>query len=236
VTKSVVIRSAGDGMVTITGMCRVRATIAAEANHVRLRGLRVVGAADGFGFFPTEIDFTGVRAGEVSDSVAVDTCRSSGHGAEYGINVFGSGPVKVLDNDTFGFEDSGIYIGGISDTGHGTLMVRGNESHGSVRGIIVEDSSAEVAVVGNLVHDNRRGGDLTNAGIFLHSSDGVRIRDNVVTDNGDDGIVLDENSDLNRVIGNDVHGHTTDIRNDGESNCFTDNAYDTSAGDLSEPC
>jgi hypothetical protein len=53
---------------------------------------------------------------------------------------------------------------------------------------------------------------------------------------GEDGVVLDGNSDLNRVIGNDVHGHATDLRNDGESNCFTDNGYDTSSGDVSEPC
>ncbi len=237
VDKPVVIRSAGDGVVTITGMCKVGVTIAVAANNVRLRGLRVVGADARFRFLPTEVDFTNVRSGEISDSVARDTCGKAGHPAEYGINVFNSGPIKVLRNDTFGFEDSGVYIGGISDTGDGTLMVRGNTMHGNVRGIIVEFSSATIAVVGNLVRHNQRAGEeFTNAGIFLHGSDGVLIRDNTVTNNGPDGIVLDDASDLNRVIGNGVHGHTADLHNDGGSNCFSDNDYDTSSGDVSEAC
>jgi len=236
VDKSVVIRSALDGRVTISGMCKVGTTISVAADNVRLRSLWVVGAASGFSFLPTEIDFTAVQSGEVTGSIVRDTCRSSGRGAEYGVNVFNSGPVKVIGNETFGFEDSGIYVGLISDTGDGTLMVRNNISTGSVRGIIVEDSSAAIAVVDNVFRHNLREGDFTNAGIFLHSSDGVRIRDNVVTNNGQDGIALDERSDRNRVIGNDVHQHTTDIRNDGTENCFTDNSFDTSSGDVSEPC
>jgi parallel beta-helix repeat protein len=239
VNKSVVIRSAGDGVVTITGQCKVNATISVVANKVRLRGLRVVGAADGFGFFPTEIDFRGVQSGEVSNSMAVDTCGGSGHRAEYGINLFNTGPVKVLDNLTSGFVDSGIYVGGIDGTWDATLMVRGNETRGNVRGIIVEDSSATIAVVDNLVRHNLRDSPddgFTNAGIYLHSSDGVRIRDNTVRNNGPDGIVLDGNSDFNRVIANAVHDHTTDLRNDGASNCFSDNDYDTSSGNVSDAC
>jgi parallel beta-helix repeat protein len=236
VDKSVVIRSAGDGVVTISGMCKVNDTIVLAANNVRLRGLRVVGAADGFGFFPSEIDFNGIRTGEVSNSIAQDTCDEP---AEYGINVFNGGPIKVLDNETFGFTDSGIYIGGINDTGNGTLMVRGNLTHGNDRGIIVEDSTARVVVLENVVRHNRLQGEFpTNTGIFLHASDGVRVRGNTVTNNGEDGIWLDENSDHNRVIGNVVHGHTTDLRNDGQSNCFSDNDYDTAGGtqDVTEPC
>jgi parallel beta-helix repeat protein len=240
VDKAVVVRSAGDGTVTIDGRCMVRYVVQATANDVRLRGLRVVGAAEGFGLYPAEVDFTGVRTGEVSGSVAADTCKNgSGQGgAEYGISVFGSGPIKVLGNVTFGFTDSGIYIGAISDTGNGTLRVQDNVAHSSSRGVIVEDSSASIAVTGNRIHHNRRVGveGDTNAGIFLHNSDGVRIRDNTITNDDENGIWLDPDSDHNRVVGNTISGHTADVRNDGSANCFTGNAFATHAGDVSRAC
>ena len=237
VNKSVVIRSAGDGVVTVDGRCKVRYTIQATANNVRLRGLRVIGADEGFGDYPAEVDFMFVTTGEVSNSLAVDTCKAAGGGAEYGISVFQSGPVKVLDNETSGFSDSGIYIGAIVDTGSGTLVVRGNHTHNNVRGVIVEDSAGgTIAVVGNRVRHNLRPGGETTAGIYLTSSDGVRVNANTVTNDGEDGIVLDANSDGNRVIGNAISRHDTDLRNDGTGNCFTGNTYATHTGDVSTAC
>ena len=114
IDKGVVVHSAGDGTVTVDGRCLVRFTIEATASGVRLRGLRVVGAAEGFGPYPAEVDFAAVRTGEVSGSTTVDTCKdaSGDGGAEYGISVFGSGPIQVVGNETSGFTDSGIYIGG----------------------------------------------------------------------------------------------------------------------------
>jgi parallel beta-helix repeat protein len=232
VNKPIVIRSAGDGVVTIDGRCQVGFTIDVNANNVRLRGLRVVGADEGFDSHPAEVFFSFVTTGEVSGSVAANTCG----GAEYGISVFNSGPIKVLDNTAFGFDDSGIYIGGIVNTGDGTLMVRGNRSRDSMQGIIVENSSGTIAVVDNRVRHNLRDGPLANAGIYVRNSDGVRIRDNAITNNGADGIVLDPTSDLNRVIGNTLANHDVDLRNQGSGNCFTGNTFATSEGDVSDPC
>jgi parallel beta-helix repeat protein len=237
---SVVIRSAGDGPVTVDGRCRVQYTIRAAASGVRIRGLRVVGAAEGFGSYPAEIDFVAVKGGEVSGSVAVDTCKhASGEGgAEYGISVFSSGPIQVLDNRTSGFTDSGIYIGAISDTGAGTLRVEGNRSWANARGVIVEDSSGSIAVAGNRLHHNRRVGveGTINAGLYLHNSDGVRIRDNSITGDDENGIWLDQDSSDNRVVDNTISGHAADLHNDGTGNCFAGNSYSTSTGSVSQAC
>ena len=238
--KTVTVRSAGDGPVTVDGRCQVNSTIRAAANGVRIRGLRVVGAAEGFGDYPAEIDFTAVRGGEVSGSRALDTCKNaSGEGgAEYGISVFSSGPIQVLDNRTSGFTDSGIYIGAISDTGNGTLRVEDNVSWANARGVIVEDSSASIAVLGNTLHHNRRVGveGSTNAGLFLHNSDGVRIRGNAIAGDDENGIWLDPDSDHNRVVDNSISGNAADLHNDGSANCFTGNSYSTSTGDVGTAC
>ncbi len=237
---SVVVRSAGDGPVTLDGRCKVQYTILATANGVRLRGLRVVGAVEGFGPYPAEIDFTAVRGGEVSDSVAADTCKdaSGDGGAEYGISVFSSGPVQVLRNHTSGFTDSGIYIGAISDTGNGTLRVEDNHSWANSRGVIVEDSSGSIAVAGNTLHHNRRVGveGSTNAGLFLHNSDGVRIIGNAIAGDDENGIWLDPASEHNRVVDNTISGNADDLHNDGSANCFTGNSYSTSTGDVGTAC
>ncbi|HXJ64260.1 MAG TPA: NosD domain-containing protein [Actinomycetota bacterium] len=234
VDKGVVVRSAGDGTVTIDGRCKVGYTIHVTASNVRLRGLRVVGAAEGSDPFPAEVHFFGVQTGEVSGSVAVDTCKdgSGDGGAEYGISVFSSGPIQVVGNETYGFTDSGIYIGAISDTGNGTLRVQDNVTHSNARGVIVEDSSASIAVVGNRMFHNQRSGveGSINAGLFLHNSDGVRIRDNTIANDDENGIWLDPDSANNRVVGNTISGHHADIRNDGTGNCFTGNTFTTHAG------
>ena len=240
VGKAVVVQSAGDGTVTIDGRCKVGFTIQVSTNGVRLRGLRVVGAAEGFDLFPAEVHFSGVQTGEVSGSVAVDTCKdaSGDGGAEYGISVFTSGRIQVVGNETNGFTDSGIYIGNITDTGNGTLRVQDNVTHSNSRGIIVEDSSASIAVTGNRIHHNQRVGveGSTNAGIFLHNSDQVRVRDNTIVNDDENGIWLDPTSDHNRVIGNTISGHDEDIRNDGSDNCFTGNTFTTHTGEVSQGC
>jgi parallel beta-helix repeat protein len=240
VGKRVTVRSAGDGVVTIDGRCGVQYTILVTASGVHIRGLRVVGAAEGFGAYPAEIDFVSVRGGEVSGTTAIDTCRdtSGDGGAEYGISVFSSGPIQVLDNRTSGFTDSGIYIGAISDTGNGTLRVQDNVSWANSRGVIVEDSSGSIAVLGNTLHHNRRVGveGTTNAGLFLHNSDGVRIRGNSIARDDENGIWLDADSDQNRVVDNTISGNAADLHNDGSANCFTGNSFSTSTGDVGTAC
>jgi parallel beta-helix repeat protein len=218
----VTLRAAGDGPVTVDGTCNGD-TVTVRGDGVTLHGLTVIGA--GGGFAPIEIDFVGVTSGRVLYSSVQDTCGN----AEYGINVFDGGSMRIIGNLATGFGDAGIYIGQITSTPFGPMQIANNNTGGNHRGIIVENSAGGVIVVqANGVHDN------AITGIWITNSDGVRIRDNTVTNNHSTGIELDGFSDHNLVRSNFVTGHLFDLSNDGgTANCFLDNTYTTSRGDIS---
>ncbi|MBA3727831.1 MAG: right-handed parallel beta-helix repeat-containing protein [Actinobacteria bacterium] len=218
------LRAAGDGPVTVDGDCQTRYVIAVRADGVEIVGLRVTGAAEGFGPFPAEIDFSNLTGGRVHDSVLRDTCD-----AEYGVNVFSVGGAMTVSASTAsGFSDAGIYIGGITSPG-ATVVVRGNHAFANYWGIIVEDSAGgSISVLGNNVHDN------SPAGIYVPRSDGVSIWNNSVMNNDQAGIHLTAESDDNLIARNTVEGHFFDLRDDGgSSNCWRNNVYTTSSGDIS---
>jgi parallel beta-helix repeat protein len=217
----VTLRAAGDGMVTITGQCSVEVVLDVRAENVTLRGLRVVGAS---GDYPIEIDFSFVSAGRVVDSMVQDTCGF----ALYGINVFAGGSIRIVGNLAVGFEDAGVYVGGIRSTPNGPMVIRDNETIDNLYGILVEDSAGGTILVGrNNVHDNR------SIGIWLHDADGTRVGDNMVLDNGDEGISVDEMSSGNLIRSNTALGHVVDVVDGNGQNCWVDNTYDTSQGDIS---
>jgi parallel beta-helix repeat protein len=222
-TDDLTLQNAGDGTVIVDGTCSATDTIKITSDGVTIRSLRVIGA--GAGFAPKEIDFVGVRSGRVLDSEVEDTCGN----AEYGVNVFNSGSIRVIGTSATGFADAGIYIGQITSTHFGPLVLAQNDSYGNVRGIIVENSSGgQIVVRGNSIHDN------TTNGIWITNSDGVLIRGNMVLDNADAGIQLDSLSDDNMIRRNVAQGQTFDLANDGGSgNCFLGNTYTTSSGDIS---
>ena len=217
------LQAAGDGTVTVDGTCTTSTTILIKSDGVTVRGLRVIGA--GTGFAPMEINFSSVASGRALGSTVEDTCGN----AEYGVNVFNSGTIVVRNSYASGFGDAGFYIGLITATPLGPLTIAGNESVGNVRGIIVENSSgAKIIVRGNNTHDNE------TTGIWITNSDTVRVENNLVSNNSSTGIELDAFSDQNLVRGNTVDGHTADLANDGGTgNCFLNNTYTTSFGDIS---
>jgi parallel beta-helix repeat protein len=217
------LQSAGDGTVIVDGACSAADTIQIKGDGVTIRGLRVVGA--GSGFAPKEIDFLGVTSGRVLDSEVEDTCGN----AEYGVNVFNSGSIRVIRTSATGFADAGIYIGQITSTELGPLVLSDNDTYGNVRGIIVENSSGgQIVVRGNEAHDN------ITTGIWITNSDRVRIVMNTVLNNQDAGIELDSLSNRNLVRQNVALGHTFDLANEGGSgNCFLSNTYTTSFGNIS---
>jgi hypothetical protein len=88
--------------------CEAELTVAVRHDDVKLRGLKVVGA--GTGAFPIAVDFRGVSGGGVRDVVMKDTCGD----AEYGVNLFETGPIDVRDSRAVGFSDAGFYAGAIS--------------------------------------------------------------------------------------------------------------------------
>jgi parallel beta-helix repeat protein len=214
------LKAAGDGPVIVDAQCNSVTTINVEANGVTIQGLDVRGASY-YG-----INFEHIVTGVARRNTLTNTCA----GADYGVNVFDGGIIQVIGNTGSGYEDAVIYIGGIVDTGSGTLTVKKNKASGSLRGIIVEDSaSVEIDVLRNKVFDN------TEVGILLHNVDSIRVANNTVTDNTTSGIHLDGTSDFNIVLGNTVSGHTYDLNNEGANNCFNNNTYTTSNGPIN-PC
>ena len=67
----------------------------------------------------------------------------------------------------------------------------------------------------------------TVTGILLQDTDGIELKKNQVAQNTDNGIVVDANSDDNRIIKNDVHGSTTDVSDAGTGNCWKHDQYTT---------
>jgi parallel beta-helix repeat protein len=224
IDKPVRLIAAGRVRPVIDGDCGTRFTIAVSSPGVILRRLKVVGADEDHGPFPAEVDFRGVSSGRAQGLVVRDTCD-----AEYGINVYDTGPVQILANQARGgFSDAGIYIGGITDTGLGTLRVKGNLSYGNNRGVIVEDTlaSTDVRVTSNQLFDNAiPPGEGEPSGLFLHRSDGILIFGNGVYDNGALGIDLDGESDHNLLIENVLSGNPTNYRDlSGDHNCGSGNS------------
>ena len=213
----------GEARPVIDGRCRTNLTLAVRHDGVVLRRLAVVGADEGFGEFPSEVDFRGVAGGSARNLLVRDTCD-----AEYGINVFDSEAVDVSGNRGQGFSDSAIYVGGITHTNRGPVRVNGNSVHGNNRGIIVEDSAGgSVRLVENTAHDNKTAGEGVPSGIFLHNSDGIFLRGNRTYRNGVYGIHLDPNSDRNRLFENiAVANPGAGFFDEGNGNCGARNRPD----------
>jgi nitrous oxidase accessory protein len=222
-----------DGRPEIDGRCKTRYTIRARSRAVSLSHLKVVGADEGFGPYSAEVDWHNEPTGTAQDLVVHNTCE-----AEYGINVFNGGKIKVRNNTGSGFFDSGIYIGGIEDTEGGTLSVKNNEMHGSNRGLIIEDSeNVSIEVIGNDVSGNDLSGVGDAAGLFFHNSDGVLAQENVANGNGAYGIQIDGNSDDNIFVANTATQNTTaDLLNDGTGNCGNGNSFGTTSGNPLGAC
>jgi len=162
INKRVTLRGVG-GRPTIDARCDNRATFRVNSGGVTFDHLMVQGAGENpsQGPYPSEVDVENVNTGTIHDVVVRDTCGDADHGAEYGINVFNSGPVVVSNDRAIGgFSDAGIYIGGITDTGGDALKVVSNATFLSHQGIIIENSGANgiIQVANNNSHHNTDSG------------------------------------------------------------------------------
>ena len=212
----------------IDGECDAELTVAVQHDDVRLRGLRVVGA--GRGTFPIEVDFRGVSGGGVKDVLMKDTCD-----AEYGINLYETGPIDVRDSKAVGFSDAGFYVGEIGGTPGGAIRVRGNEAYRNNRGVIVENSAGgDIRVSDNTFNFNDVPGFAGAAGIVINNSDGVLVERNEARNNADFGLHITAGSDDNRVLSNSLLGNPVDIRDQGSGSCGAGNTFVT--GDPLPPC
>jgi parallel beta-helix repeat protein len=216
-------RAKGEKRPVIDGGCETAYTVDVDGNGVTFRGLKVVGAAEGFGPFPSAVNLIAIETGVIDDLVVRNTCGS----AEYGINVFQGGHIEITDNSAEGFHDAGVYVGAIQDTSRGPLIVAGNVASGNNRGVIVEDSfGVDIRVIDNELSDNGLSGVGTPSGIFVHNSDGTLIRENVTNRNGDYGIHLDGGSDNTLLVGNVAKGNgTSNFFDEGSGNCGSKNSF-----------
>jgi len=195
--------------------CAASTAVNILADDVTFSGLAVQGGT----FY--EVDAEGRDHVKVMRSIMTETCGT----AEYGVQVYQSTNAKVLLNETSGFSDAGIYIGGIGQSGN--VRVLKNESSDSARGYIVEDclpGPRGVVLSGNSALQN------TASGVFLHNSDGVRVLHNSVTGlpgTTVSGIELDGTSDDNLIVGNDISENTSDVVDNGTNNCWRNNTYTT---------
>lgn len=226
ITERVRLVGVGKRRPVIDAGCSTRTTIEALADGVRLKRLKVIGADTA-----TEVDFNGVSEGRASDLVVRDTCD-----AEYGINVFDTGPMTIVDSRATGFDDAGFYMGQVTSTPDGVVRLARSESYGNLRGLIVENSAGgEIRVRRNdLHHNNVTVPPALPTGILITNSDGVRVEQNDVASNARFGLHLTEDSDRNLIDANRFLGNPIDVRNQGTGNCGSGNASET--GDALPPC
>jgi parallel beta-helix repeat protein len=214
-----IVGAPGEPRPIIDGRCRTQHTIAVLSPGVLLRRLKVVGADEGFGPFPSEVNFGGVGSGRATKLFVRDTCD-----AEYGINVFQSGEIELANNRASGFSDAGIYVGAIDNTRNGQLYLRANVARANNKGIIVEDSAGgSIALRRNDVRGNRAPGEGTPTGIWIHDSDGVILNSNSVTGNGEYGLHLTAGSDSNVLYDNVIRRNPTNLLDEGSGNCGSGN-------------
>jgi parallel beta-helix repeat protein len=218
IEKPVKLVGTGKGRPTIDGRCEAPSTVAVHSPGVTLKGLKIVGGREF-----ANVDFSGVPNGRAHDLKLRNTCET-----EYGINVFASGAVTVTKNRATGFTDAGIYVGEITSTPGGPLVVADNATFGNNKGIIVEFSAGgEIVVASNDIHENDIPGVGEQVGLFVFDSDGVRIESNRIRANGQTGLVLTAGSDNNLITGNEITANPVDVRNAGANNCGSGNVYST---------
>ena len=212
VTKPLRIRGTPvNSSVVIDPGCSASAALTVASDDVKLQELQVQGGT----FFA--VDVQNRTRVSISTVQLQDTCG----GAEYGINVYQSTRVKLSRNDPYGFEDAGIYIGGIPAQGR-VRVTKSTINPGNVRGIIVEDS-----LPGAVIVDQNRISGPSVSGIFLHNSDGVKVRRNEVQGSFGTGIELDADSDDNQILRNVLSNNATDVVDAGAGNCWRGNDFTT---------
>ena len=226
VTKRVTITEFGDGQATIDGECDTgeQFVVDVDRNGVVLEGFKVMGAYDNIS--AAEVNFEGIERGTARDLVVRDTCGGGpDNGAGYGVNVYNSERITVEGVNGKGFSDAAVYIGLITTTGPGELVVEDNETFGNNMGIIIEEvePEADVEVRNNDTHDNGRG-------IFVHVSDAVLFANNQIADNAL-GIHIDSGSDDNVFNNNTLSGNDDNLLDEGSGNCGSGNSPE-----IFDPC
>ena len=242
IEKPLTIKGPRDGrkLPTVDGRCEVAFTMLVLDSPVTLKNFKVTGASDARGgqYGGAEVNFIEGGAGAATGLRLRDEC-----GVKYGVNVFDTGDVLVSGGRYRGYDDAGVYVGGIRDA-QTTVTVTANTATANNRGILIENSAANagILVADNVTNANTTG--FTPAGIFLHNADGVVIAGNRSDRNAYAGIHVDLTSDDNRVLDNQANGNGAgaqdgpgaDLLNEGAGNCGSGNSFGTIAGNPLGAC
>jgi len=209
---------------TIDGACSTNITLAVTHPGVVLKHLKVVGAVEGFGHSPSQVDFRFLGRGMARDLVLRETCGSAGSAAEYGINLLATKRVEIHDSVAKGgHTDAGIYLGGIDATGSGATIVKGNQAFDNTVGIVVEQSHGDIRVLDNQFFRNSVPGVQDSGGIFVNFASGALFAGNSITDNGLFGVDLTAGSDNNVFNDNVITGNESDVIDAGVGSCGSGN-------------
>jgi parallel beta-helix repeat protein len=219
---------------TIDGGCNTNLPVAVTKSGVALKHLKVVGAGEGLGSHPSQVDFRLLAGGTANDLLLRETCGPEA-AAEYGINLLATRSVDVINTIAKGgFTDAGIYLGSIQGTGGGSTIVRGNQAFNNTVGLIVEESFGDIRVLDNQVFRNRAPGVQIPGGIFVNEVVGGLFVNNTVSDNGEFGVKLTTGSTGNVLNDNVITGNQFDLIDEGSGNCGSGNTI--GAGPPVPPC
>lgn len=218
VDKRLTLRAAGKHRPVIRAGCGADNAIDVTHPGVALDHLKVRGGS------AHTVNIADQPSGLIHDLAVRNVCD-----ALYGINLSATGHVRVLDNNASKYLDSGVYVGEISDTAGGTLLIAGNVLLDNDRGVIVEDSlrATDIEVRHNFLEDNRGTSfDPAQLGAYVLNSDGVVFRHNQSDYNGQFGYFVDSNSDHNRFIDNTAsHNGIAAFHDEGTANCGSHNTF-----------
>ncbi len=176
IEKELTIRGPSDGekLPTVDGRCGTAFTMLVFDSPVTLKNFKVTGASDAQGgqYGGAEVNFIEGGAGTATGLKLQDGC-----GVNYGINVFDTGDVLVTEGRYQGYDDAGVYVGGIVNP-QTTVDITENVATENNRGILIEDSrgNAGIRIADNTTNSNGNG--FTPSGIFLHNADEVVISGN----------------------------------------------------------
>ncbi len=230
VDKRVKLRGVDSRRPTIDGSCKTNLTLAVTHSGVVLKHLKIVGAAEGFESHSSQVDFRFLGRGKATDLLLRETCGPDA-AAEYGINLFGTTRVDVIDSVAKGgHTDAGIYVGSIQGTGSGSTVVRGNEAFNNTVGIIVEESRGDIRVQENRVYRNNVPGVQDPGGILVNAVLGALFASNRITDNGLFGVNLTPGSTNNVLNDNVITGNQFDVFDEGTGNCGSGNTIGAGPG------
>ncbi len=154
-----------------------------------------------------------------------DILNGTGHGIEIYDSVF----ARILNNNINGNGGAGVYITALGAEPVSDHVIRGNTINDNNNDGIRLNNEDNVTIDDNTIRRN-------NMGIYLSDSILNFITSNTVTDNTEDGLVMDRDSDDNTVNSNRFcdnlggEDEDTDLVNYGSDNTGDGNTCDTATG------